>query len=409
MNENDSPQRPCLFAERPSAVQRRLLRCAVLALAWPAAAVGELKLDPYLSTQYEYQSNVFSVASRDQAIAQSGDPQRDDSLLRYLAGLEAAYSWSRQKLSALIEGRRLDYQHFGQLDHNEYLVSGTLDWALGNSVDGAIDVRQERRMAAFADRNSSQLTLERERVVKSKAGLLIGPDWRVEGGVARRDLDSPLPGFSDFSLAENSGTLGLKYLGISRLSAGLETTYLDGEYQGITAAPRFNQITGQATALYTVSGLSRLDAAIGYTQRKDREPDQDKTTAFTGSLGYSRKLSGKTDVNVQVFRRVSSYTAGATSTVDTGAGAGANWQATPKIAVSLNYEWTQSSFQGQALPGSGIPDRRDHLQSMAASLSYQPLQWLSIRPYARYQDRSSNFALDSYNGAVLGIEVRARF
>jgi hypothetical protein len=384
-------------------------RYAALALTWPAAAIGELRFDPYASSQYEYQSNVFSVANRQQAVAQNGDPQRDDSLLRYLAGLDAIYEWSRQKLSATVEGRRFDYQHFNQLNHNEYLLYTTLDWMLGNRIDGTLSARQDRRMAAFADRTSSQLAMERERAISAKLGALAARDWRVEVGAMRRDLASPLPGFQSFSLAENSGTLGLKYLGISRFSAGIETTYLDGQYRGITDAPRFNEVTAQGTALYIVSGLSRLDAAVGFTQRKDRGPNDMKTTGLTGNLGYVRTLSGKTDVSLQAYRRVSSYTAGATSTVDTGATLAANWQATPKLAISLNYEWTRSSFQGQAVPGSGIADRRDRLQNSGARLVYQPTVWLSIRPYASYQDRHSNYDLAGYNGAVAGIEVRMRF
>jgi len=415
MSSDDVPRVIHAGRFRGAWAPRRAGLCSILALACPAVALAQLKLDPYLSTQYEYESNVFSVTDSQQAVAQSGDPTLADSVFRYMGGIEAAYLWSQQKVAAAFEARHVTYEHFNYLNHDEYQFAGKLDWKLASAVDGSVGVTQERRMASFADRNSSQLAMERERVLTAKVGERLTPDWRLEATAVRRDLHSPLPDFSEFSLRENSGVFGIKYLGISRLAAGLEAGYLEGQYEGVTTtAPRFDQRTVQMTANYLVSGLSRLDAGLGYTQRRDLEGDSDKTTALTGRLLYSRQISGKTDVYAQIFRRVNSYTAGATSVVDTGGGVGVNWQATTLIAVGLNYELTHSLFQGQAVPAAGSPDpaspqRSDQFQNIALSINYQPKTWMVIRPYSRYQVRSSNVELDSFEGTVAGVEARLRF
>lgn len=261
-------------------------------------------------------------------------------------------------------------------------------------------------MASFANRNTSQLALERDRLAGAGVNLMVTPEWFFQGGIKSHQLDSPIQGAPAFGLNENSVNVAANYLGFSAFSAGVYAEYLRGEYKGVSGGNQFDQATLDLTSTYSVSGLSDVNAKLGYTQRKDDQGDTGSVYGYTGSLGYSRKLTGKTAAKIELFRRISSYTAGASSVLETGGSAGVNWQPTFKILVSADYTLTNSTLEGQGVPGSTNSNRRDQYQITTVKMTYHALQWLWIEPFATYENRDSNIEIDSYNTAIAGVDIR---
>lgn len=398
-------------------MSRRLCGALSALLLLPAAARAELTTVPYGAAQYEYDSNVFALSSRADARALDGSGRRADEVLRAIAGLETSYQWDRQKLRAQAEGRRLIYQHFDQLDHNEYLLGAGLDLKLFTSAEGTLDFRQERRQVAYADRQTTQRELERERDASGDFKVLVAPEWRVDAGARTRKLDSPLPLFPGFGLTETYGSLGLDYLGVSKVTAGVLVEYGEGSFRGVPDAASYRQETAEATATYAASGLSAFNAKLGYTRFENIGGNggaggggAGQSSGFAGSLGYTRTVSAKTDLNLQAFRRTESYSAGANAVTDTGFSVGGNWRPTDKLAAAVNYEYVRSSYQILgSTTGATASGRRDHGQATSLSLSYQMLRWLALRTFGEYRARTSNTAFESYNEAIAGAELRLRF
>jgi len=382
--------------------------CALLALGWTAGASAELELIPYGSAQYVYYSNVFEVSGRDEAIAQNGTDERDDTALRYTAGAEASATFGQQRLHVQAEASRVDYDTYTQLDHNEHLIDGGLDWKLASTVDGVVGYRQERRLASLSDLDTSERRLQTDRTGRATVNVNVTPVWRVETGAEIYESELPLTGAPEFQLEEKRGSLGVKYGGLAQVAIGALTEYIDGEYSGVPFASSYKEKALKLTLDYVLSGISTFKAQAGVVERKDDNapPGDDGTQGFTGLLAYDREISGKTRLHTQVYRRLSSYDAGANTLTDTGALAGVSWQVTPKALVNANYRYVRSDFE------SGTPDnlgREDRLNAVALDLTYELLQWLSLRPFAEYRDRESNLPDASYNAAVVGLELRARF
>ena len=391
-------------------------------------------LIPYAIVQAEHNSNVFDQSDLEQqqiippgggptaldillnqlfgtalplpqqSAIDSGDTQRDDQILRYIAGIEVKLPLASQRLRAVLEARRLDYSHFNRLDHDEHLVSAGLDWRLNRIIDGLLDYRQERRMAAFSERNSTSLAIEDESITSGSANLQVTPDWRLVGGLRSRQLDSPLPAFPEFSLQERTISAAVKYVGMDSLAAGLLAEYLDGEFEGVPTTGSFDQQSLSFTAEYSASDLSRFGAELGYTQRQDA--GSDKQAEVTGAFSYRRELSGKTTADARVFRRVRSFVGAASSVVETGAGVGLAWQPTDRISLLAAYQMSQGSFQDASAAGNG---RRDDDQLASLKLTYQVLPFLALRPYAEYRARDSSTGFDSFDSTITGIELRLRF
>lgn len=395
----------------------------ILAAVWPCAAFAEIDFKPYTGAQYQYYSNLFEVSGKQEAIEQNGTSKRSDSALSYLAGLGTSIGFGQQKVSALAEVRRVNFDRFSDLDHNEHRYAGGLDWKLGSVLDGGFEYRQERRLASFSELDISELTLRRDETLGAKLNLQVTPVWRLETLGEQRTYELPLPDSPQFRLREKVANVAIRYVGVASLSAGLLGTYTDGEFTGVPDARTFDETSLQFVADYAISGLTRLNLRVGGVRRKQEstvdqtdenavDPANDEVEGFTGALGLTRELSEKTSFNAQVYRQVDSYVVGANSLINTGAGAGLSWAPTEKTRFGARYDWTQTKFQDEPIdePGENADvGRKDKFKVASLEMTYRALDWLSFRPFAEYRDRTSTLNDAEFDAFVGGLEMRAGF
>jgi hypothetical protein len=433
-----------VIRRRPSAIARLCLqtnRClgpwrwiVVLTALFPAAAWAQLHAMPYGDVSYQYNSNIFALPASAAAPIGNHGPTFADRILEERGGIEALYGWSQQEFYGNFEARHFDYDQFGDLSHNEYLAHGGLKWKLVGLFDGVVDYRRERSMVNFANfaiapagevtGTTTQLFVQVQSVTTASANLQFTPDWRLESQGVINDLDSPRPGFPDLSLTERSIHEGLRYVGVAKLSTGIDVIFLDGHFNGpeFVLSPKYSQTTVEAAAKYVATGLSSFNGAIGYTRRK-QDPSAsiagqsasiagtaETISGTTGLLNYQRNLTGKTSVNLGVSRAVNSYVTYGGTEIDSSVNLGAVWNATGKLAVTPAYQWTYSTFPGADLTGEAPvgTERVDHYQLATLSVKYQIRDWLSLRPYGQYETRRSDVGPFSFNRSMYGIEVEVR-
>ena len=378
---------------------------SVCVAVMPGLSRADGVFTPYAAEDIEHNTNIFDLpAGQGTPIGKHG-PTFGDTFFETRAGLQVTYPIDRQQFFGTAEFRRFDYDNFTLLDHNEELFDGGLKWKLGYAVDGLLEYKHEQRMVQFQDLQAyTQLILEKENNATASANVDITPEWRVESKVNDHVLESPRSDVPGLSLHEDSILEGLKYLGVANLSAGFEADYLDGRYNHDPLAldPNYHQISGALAATYIISGLTNFSGNVGYTRRTD--PTNAGLSGVTGRITYQHSISSKTSINLQLSRVLSTYVSTGGNEIDTTAGATVNWQATYKILVRAGYSYTDSSFPGTPV-GAATIDRVDHFQSANVDLTYQVLHWLSIRPYARYQNRHSNDSFDSFNANIVGVEL----
>jgi hypothetical protein len=380
--------------------------------AEPVASYARL-FDPYAGVVVEHDSNLFAVGPGFVVDDPHGVPRLADTLTTYRVGTEFNYLFDLQHLYATLEGRKVDYDHFTNLDHSEYLVNIGLAWKLTSRFDGVFDARREKKIIAFGDADVSNLQIQTDQVIKATFNVAVTPEWRLESQASLHTLDYPVAGSPDYRLQEEIEGVGIKYVGIANLAYGIEALHVDGRYLGVVDAAGFEQNadykqnTYQFALKYKIQQVTQVNAAIGYTDRSIAGSST-SVSGVTGQLGYTRQLTGKTSVYVQFQRLINSYVTAGSSEIDVGGLVGAYWQATPKLGVAVNYSHVRSNFEGETLVNALTLGRKDNSSFSTIEVKYQPLRWLTVRPYIKRQVRESSLEQFTYNDTMVGIELLAK-
>jgi len=384
-----------------------LLVLTLIALL-PLPAKAQWSASPYLDARVEHDSNVFRVANSEPLIIANGDPTLADWDQKYTAGLNATYLWSQQKLTALLEIRKQDFDHYKDLNHYEYLADVDWDWKLTSLLDGLLGYRQEKYMAPFYLGNSLNLTLDIDRRFVGKANINVAPDWRVEAGLSYRYLQAPLQFYPEFDQREFDTHVALDYLGAGYFTYGIAYDFISGAFDNAPNVGTYTQNGIALTAKYAASALTTLNAQLGYSIR-DQTGFASRVSAFTGEFKYTRQLTPKTSVNVDLSRNINSYLAGGASEVDTIIAGGVLWQATYRIGVDLNAGYTHSNFVGEAIPGSSVNGRVDRFPTEGVDVKYQMLRHLWLKAFYTHSARTSTYDLYNFSDTIAGIEARWTF
>jgi hypothetical protein len=399
---NDIIERGALLA-RPLAL---LTLIWALQVASPCGAT--VTADASATARYEYDSNVFDLQNG-YPVPGTTDYQRSDSLYTYGAAFDASYLWSQQKLFALLSTTEYKYDHFSQLSHDEYNLDGGWDWKLGPTLDGVVEAMRTKSMVPFTNVNFSQFVLQTEQRESAKLGLAISHDWRLEGSGYYSDINQVFFDGPDLGLRTSYAETALKYVGQAGLTFGLSGGYMDGRYSGPIAADNstFHQTNTNLVATYQPSGHSSLDAALGYSDRTSAS-QLSTLSGFTGEINYANQLTGLTSLQIQLSRLINSFVPNVSAEIDSIALINVRWQATYKIGVVAGYTFTNRELPGQGNAPVGST-RLDHIQYGTIKADYEPLRWLSIKPYVSIQTRSSNFVSGNFNATVYGVNFTVQW
>ncbi len=356
-------------------------------------------------------------------LVEQGDLTRDDTTNTVIGGVGLNGAWGLQKLIAKFEGREVYYDHYTRLNHNEYLGDVDFHWTLNSKLDGDFDVRRDHSMAAFMDRESTQLEVDTSTDAVANLNFKFVNDFRFEAGFLDHNVDTPLQGYPNAKILETTSRLALRYLGVSDLSFGIEGSRLDGKFSNSVDPSTYHQTNADFVFTYAVGSFSKLNGSIGHSSRKDDAANSGaagslgnpsaagagSTSGATGSIGFSRQLTGKTSINGEVRRIINIFVVGGGTEVDTSETLGATWAATSHITVTANVSHTHSVYGAQAASDLLDAGRSDQDSYVTLSVTYQIFRWLSLRPYGRYDTRHSNRAEYTYDGSIVGVELRGQY
>lgn len=415
---------------------------AALLAAWTAAGAAELDFEPYAASQYLYDSNVYRFSN--QVAEVTGTADAADRSLRNTAGIGAGYRWQQQHLQVTAEARQFKFDVFDHLDHGEHMLAAAFDGRLRGGTRASLDFRDERRMASFEDRRTTQLVMERDLAARAGVAVAVTPQWQVTAGVRGRRLYSPLPdapalpqpapgaparvASPDFAVHEAGLSAGVQY-GIENkehpedeapLLVGVLLEHTQVDFTGFTPQPQpppgvtretfegYSLIALGATAAYSLDGMSSLDGELGITQYRPAGSG-DTSLSATGEISYVRRPSVITELKASLYRRIVPIAPTASAGSETGIGLGVRWEFLRRIEVQAGYAFATSTARSESLFAPENSGRDDRVQRASFSVAYPRQQTLVIRAFATYDDRRSSLGFNDYRDVTVGAELTARW
>lgn len=420
---------------------RRALAAALLA-GCCAATAGELGFRPYAGSQYLYDSNVYRFSRQVAEVSNTEDTA--DRSLRNTAGLDASYLWQRQYLQVMGEVRQFQFEQFEHLDHDEYALAAAFHGGFQDIVRTRLDFRDERRMASFEDRRTSQLVMERDVTARAEFAVAVTPQWQATVAARGRRLDSPLPdapalpqpspgaparvASPDFAVHETGFSTGLQY-GIENkehpedeapLLVGGLLEFTRVRFSGFSPQPPpppgvtpetfdgYALVALGATASYSLDGMSSLDAELGVTQYRPAQGGETSLSA-TGEITYIRRPSVVTELEASLYRRIVPIAPTASAGTATGIGLGARWEPLRGLEFLGEYAFGISTARSESLFAPENSGRDDRVQRAMFGVAYPKTQAIVLRTFVTYDERHSSLGFNDYRDVTVGAELTARW
>lgn len=387
----------------------RVLLLAVLGLASGTAVALNLQLKPSVHVEVQHDDNVYRAP--DETVPGAA-PRVADTIVQYGAGARLTLRESLQELEVRGEYDRIDYASLDTLDYDRYLLGGQARLAVASTLRLKLDVSRERRQEGFAfrdDIDQAFITID-----QTSAELRYAATPRITA-IARADryvTEASRLTSQDYDLEENAGELGVEYRRNGYSSLGFGVRQSEGNYPrrvvvaGDGREKDYTQRSFVSRIGYTPSGLSDLAAQIAYTQRTHDDPAVRDFSGVTGKLGYTRKFSGISQLQLEAYRDlyyVEDINANYVENLGVRAGYDYRWSA--KLALAVAAERYDSSYEGSPGLNSNGQPREDEVWGFRIGAEYQPFYRFSILPEYRYEQRDSNFANSRYDFSVIGVDL----
>lgn len=313
---------------------------------------------------------------------------------------------------------KIDSFRIDPLDRSDYQFGGNVGWTPGQLFDVQLRALQSRASVGLADIGGFSAAQQTSQIAEGTFRLRPVPRWQLSATPGWSRWKLPQPSAPDFMLHENSGGLGVDYLGNGPVVPGVLLKVSRGRYSGIANATRYQDDSVQANVAYNVTNFSSFRLLAGHTRRTTRlvEPTTDPfvqsiegtTPAFTGSLTYQRTLTAKTSVILGVTRDFTQYDAGVNTTVGTGFNGALTWAATTRVTMDVGTRFTWSKIEALQ-PTVPIRARTDLVRLYTAGVNYAPGKRFSFRAYASRSQRDSTFRYALFNRTIAGLDLTATF
>lgn len=226
------------------------------------------KFDPYAYVRVVNDSNILRVSGDQEARALLASTSRNDTIGYFGAGFESDLKLSRQHLLFDGEIERADYDSFDELDHT----------------------RTKGRT---------------EKIGYLNGGYQIHPDWWMSAGME----------YSDVSYQERqrldrdstAGTFAVVYRNTLNTPVGMRVKYTDYDLRddsinGISTSNDYTEAEISGLFYWEVTGKSKLEANLGYTDQSYDDLDERDFQGATGRLTYDWNVTGKTELEFSAWR-----------------------------------------------------------------------------------------------------------
>jgi hypothetical protein len=387
----------------PRAISASPTRPSSIALAIGVALMGGTSLS--LAQESPYYLGATQTFTTDSNIARTakGSEIRDTlSSTGLRAGFDQPFGQQRVNLSADVATNR--YSSSSRLNNTSYGLTSRLDWATIDNISGSLSL-DSRQALNLLDVDAAQAGLQRNvqrtdtygfTVQKGNVTLLT-----LDAGVSGNRVSNSEAATANRDYRQQIYTAGVRVQPSPILGVRLGVRHTDGRYPSFsaTASDKVKRNDLDLSANYELSGLSRLNARLSYTNEQHSASAQRGLKGVTGAMGWSWKPTGKLGLDVQLARDTS---IGGLSQVSTQTSRnndalvrdsltlGGTWEASAFINVraSLGYarRTLDNAFYDPAT--ATVNGGKDYSTTASLGLTYTPLRNLVFGCGMNWENRS---------------------
>jgi exopolysaccharide biosynthesis operon protein EpsL len=380
---------------------------------------------PFVSLGYFYDSNLFRLSDDE-----SPGFSRDDRYGVLSAGLDVDWKPGRQQIVANATKTWVRYDRNTAYDYDGNDYKAAWNWRLGNRLSGNLGAAESRSQSNFDSVGlvNNQVTRKRR---FGRAEWEFHPRWRIGGGVEETDNTNSAESQASQDFQQHAYDAGVSYRTPKGSTLRARVRRTDAEYPNLqcvqndfpycfaVADNSYKQSEYSLLGDWRVSGKLTLRGQAGWVDRKYENALRDYSNLFVPDFksrpdfsGFSGRLAadwyatGKTMLSVSTYRELGGAgDINASSVLRTGAGVDGVWLMREKWRMNAGMTYENRDFRGDP----GTFQRNDDTLGASLSLSYMPMQTVSVDVGARTGRRDSNISADDYTFNSVFANVRADF
>lgn len=397
----------------------------------PALAHEGDTFRPFVSYGTFFDSNLFRLADNEAP----GFP-REDRYSVLSAGLNVDWKPGRQQIVANATQTRVRYNRNSMFDSDGSDYQATWNWRLGNRLSGNLGAAESLSQSNFDSVGLVNNEVTRKRRF-GRAEWEFHPRWRIGGGVEEADYANSALSLASQDVQQHAQDVTLSYRTPKGSSLRAQIRRIDAEFPnsqflqfasffGIVfptevADNSYKQTEYNLLGDWDVSGKLKLRAQAGWVDRQYENVMRGEFNFFTPQLktrpdfsGFTGRISadwyatGKTLLSVSAYQELGgAQDINASSVLKKGASVNGVWLIREKWRLNAGATFENRDFQGD--PGTTQPQRNDDTFSESLSISYTPIQAISVDIGVNAGWRDSNNSVEDYTFHMLFANVRADF
>ncbi|WP_324778869.1 XrtB/PEP-CTERM-associated polysaccharide biosynthesis outer membrane protein EpsL [Thiobacillus sedimenti] len=405
-----------------------------VALATPAHAKEGDTFRPFVSYGWFYDSNLFRLAD-----TESPGTPRPDRYSVLSAGLNVDWKPGRQEVVANVTKTRVRYDRNSMFDSDGNDYKGIWNWHLGNRLSGNLGASESLSQSNFDSVGQVNNLVTRKRRF-GRADWEFHPRWRIGGGIDDADYTNSAPSLASQDVQQQARDVTLTYRTPKGSTLRAQVRRVDAEYPiaqvlqaFIFPFPPFPVIPAEVAdnsyrqteynllGDWSVSGKLKLHGQAGWVDRQyenvlrgsynyyvPQTKQRPNFSGFIGRLSGDWYATGKTLLSFSVYQELGgAQDINASSVLKKGASLNGVWLMREKWRLNAGVTFENRDFKGD--PGTTQLQRNDDTFGESLSVSYMPIQAVSVDVGVSAGRRDSNKSVEDYKFHMVFANVRADF
>ena len=375
-------------------------------------AAGMIDIKPYISTNIDYDDNIFRFSSPEQAKAVFGSSDTSDVVKRVDVGVNVNLRLDRQLLTVSSNINESRYDRFQILNNTGNANKITWNWRVGNDVYGELTASRNEAIAGFNEVKQPVKNLRTSSRQLASINWSFKPDWTLSFSRELASTENELASFNALDRDDDSYEAGIRYQNRLGTQLGVAYRLVDSKYlnrTGFTQTAFGSESTQKeviVTAAWFPSHQTRISTRLAQVNLQHKDVAGRDFNGFSQRWNIDHSFTGKTKINLTAYQEVNAVDDVLSTYVRTqGFSINPTWNATRKISVQAGLGYEERRYLGSAANVADA-DRQDQSELANLSLTYSPTRKSIVQLQYQTENRTSDTTNVAYKFNNVNLLVR---